>query len=310
MKIGKKFDIVLMNPPYGDRSNGGMFIDMQFVEKCNQICNHQIVIHPANRWVSNTKVGKTNAESKHLKSLTIVDANKIFNISVEWKYAGIFEYDNTNEYEETQITNLLDKIDNVRIDDRFDYFDSIKFGPDFLKIIINHKDTKKQLIEKYKTMVNDGHGFIYEENRLERGKRPYGVIKNGQQSLSRVKTYLKEGKYKYCLYKGSFNNDYDEVQEWKGQDPDKLFKGQICWLTNKENVKNNIKYWLECPLCDMWRKYKFGKTSTHCSYGNIPALDFEMDEDTFKEYVDTLNEFDKEEIKVLKKYKVHNADKL
>ena len=32
MNNGKKFDVVLMNPPYGDKSSGGMFLDMQFVK--------------------------------------------------------------------------------------------------------------------------------------------------------------------------------------------------------------------------------------------------------------------------------------
>ena len=100
---GKKFDIILSNPPYGDQSNGGMFLDMQFAEKLNKITDKLIIIHPANRWISNTKLGKTNAESKHLKSLEIIDANKEFNIKTRWRYAGIYEYDNLNEYEETLV---------------------------------------------------------------------------------------------------------------------------------------------------------------------------------------------------------------
>ena len=47
-----------------------------------------------------------------------------------------------------------------------------------------------------------------------------------------------------------------------------------------------------------------------CAYGQIPALNFEMSEDKFKEYVDSLNDFSKEDIETLKKYNVHNADKL
>ena len=313
MNKGKKFDIVLMNPPYGDPYNGGMYLDMQFVEKCNKICNKLIVIHPANRWISNTKLGKTNAESKHLKSLEIIDANKEFNIGTGWRWGGIYEYDNLNEYEETLVifNNKKTSID-LNYLNRVKYWKNIMFDSDLQKIVEKTNNLYKDLKNKYKTMVNDGHGFIYEENRLQRGKNTFGVIKKDQIRLERVKKYLKEGEYKYCLYKGSFNSEYNDVQEWKGQNPDELFKGQICWLTNKENVKNNIKYWLECPLCDLWRKYIFGNGggTSGCHYGEIPALDFEMNEDKFKEYVDSLNKFTKDEIKELKKFNIHNADKL
>lgn len=69
---------------------------------------------------------------------------------------------------------------------------------------------------------------------------------------------------------------------------------------------------MECPLFDLWRRYKFslGRGVADGVYGKLPALDFEMNEDKFKEYVDSLNDFTKEEIKQLKKYNVHNIDKL
>ena len=95
MNNGKKFDVILMNPPY---SNKEQFLDMNFVNKVNEISKTQIVIHPAKKWVSNTNIGKSNAESKHLKSIEIIDANDVFGINTEWKYAGIFEYDNIKEY--------------------------------------------------------------------------------------------------------------------------------------------------------------------------------------------------------------------
>ena len=90
---------------------------------------------------------------------------------------------------------------------------------------------------------------------------------------------------------------------------------KILWLTNKENVKNNIKYWLECPLADLWRMYKFklrprNNIVSGCASGEIPALDFEMNEKEFKDYVDSLNNFAKDEIKILKEFNIHNADKL
>ena len=313
MNNGKKFDVVLMNPPYGDKSSGGMFLDMQFVKKCNNISKMQISIHPANRWVSNTKIGKSNAESKHLKELEILDGNKAFNISTNWKWLGIFVYNNDVNYDTTNIIfNGSEDVLNLNYDDRVEYWNEIMFSNKLGNIIKKTKNLYDSLKSKYKTMINDGNGFIYEENRLQRGKKKYDINKKDQIGLSRVKKYLKEKTYKYCLYKGSGNHDYDEVQEWNGQDPDNTFNGQICWLTNKENVKNNIKYWLECPLCDLWRRFYMNgfKLVSMCAYGVIPALDFEMNESEFKKYVDSLNDFTKEEIQVLKYNKIHNSDKL
>ena len=53
--------------------------------------------------------------------------------------------------------------------------------------------------------------------------------------------YLTFTKVKVQLPDGNEANR-DIIKEWNGEDPDKLFNGQLCWLTNKENVKNNIKY--------------------------------------------------------------------
>ena len=48
-------------------------------------------------------------------------------------------------------------------------------------------------------MINDGHGFIYEENRLQRGKKKYNIMKTDQRNLERVRKYLKDGTYKYLF---------------------------------------------------------------------------------------------------------------
>ena len=310
---GKKFDIVLMNPPYAGAENGAVYLDMQFVKKTNEIANNVIAIHPLSRWSSNTKLGKTNADGKHLKIVEAIEADKYFDISLAAKYLVIYYYDNLKEYNNTTLLfNGEQTSVELNIESRIESFKEIKINNNTItKIIRDKKDLYNELKDKYNTMVNDGHGFVYDENRMHYGKR-FGANKDDQQSLSRVKEYLKSGKYKYCLYKGSFNNEYNKVQEWDEQDPDKLFRGQICWLMNSKRVKNNMKYWMECPLFDLWRRYNIpvGTASNGCAYGMLPALDFEQPESDFRKYVDSLNDFTVDEIEELKKFKVHNADKL
>ena len=314
----KPFDVCLMNPPYDDTNQ---FIDMQFVEKINKLANYQIVIHPAKRWCSETKIGKQNAESGHLKELEIVNSNEIFNINAKYKYGGIFYYDNKNKYDTYDVI-FNGNTTSIKYDDfkqRNEFLKTIDISNEIKTIIKSKESLYKELLNKYNTMVNDGHGFVYEEPDLKRGKRRYNIVKNDSVGLSEkrrdyYRQMLKDGKYKYCLYKGSFNNDYDEVQEWHGQDPFKFFNGHILWLTNSATVRDNIRYWLECPLCDMWRKYRFellsrNMTAGGCNYGEIPAFDFEMDTDKFRKEVDKLNDFTPDEIREMKKYNIHNIDK-
>lgn len=315
MNKGKKFDICLMNPPYPGAEQGGMYLDMQFVEKCNSISNINIVVYPGTRFNSNTKLGNILQGNGHLYSVDFFDADKVFKISTSWKYGGIYVYNNLIEHSNILVTNIAGETSTIGSDEnsRNSYIDTIRYSEDIISLVEKFKPLYDELKHKNNTMVNDQEDvFIYEENRLQRGKTRFGVNKKDQTKLSRVKEYLSSGKYKYCLYKGSFNHEYDEVQEWKGEDPHELFKGQICWLMNKTNVRDNIKYWLECPLADFWRKYYFkgGKGTPGCMYGNIPALDFDQPVKDFRAYVDSLNNFSKEDIKVLKEYNIHNANKL
>ena len=145
MKQGKKYDVIFMNPPY---SNKEQFLDMQFVKKCNNISKTQISIHPANRWISNTKIGKSNAESKHLKELEILDGNKAFNISTNWKWLGIFVYNNDVNYDTTNIIfNGSEDVLNLNYDDRVEYWNEIMFSDNVFSK--SPKEIDNYLFNKY-----------------------------------------------------------------------------------------------------------------------------------------------------------------
>lgn len=308
-----KFDIVLMNPPYGAKEDGN-YLDIKFTNKCLEISNKIISIQPA-KLSSKASIYKTFFSKNNIKNIELLNPYKAFGINPfgAYKYLGIFTIDSNKEFDNLNI--LLDnkkyEIDN-NFESRTEFIHKQNWSEDIIELINKFESTRQKLFDKFKTMVNDDHGFIYEENRLQRGKSWCNVTKKDNIKLNRVKEYLKNKKYKYCIYKGSGNHSYDKPQEWLGQDPDKLFKGQICWLTNKENVKNNIIYWMECPLFDLWRIYYFNhsKYCVGCAYGHLPALDFDQSEDSFKKYVDSLNDFSKDDIKILKEFNIHNAGKL
>lgn len=309
---GKKFDIILMNPPYGAKEDGN-YLDIKFTNKCIEICDKVISIQPA-KLTSNAGIYKTFFDQNIIEDIELLDPYNTFKINPfgAYKYVGIFNIDPNRTFDKLHLTlnNSEYNIENT-FEERSKFINEQNWDKNIRELIDKKEPLRKELFKKYNSMVNDGHGFIYEENRLQRGRR-FNVTKKDNHALDRVKRYLKDDKYKYCIYKGSGNHSYDKPQEWLHQDVDKLFKGQVCWLTNSENVKNNIIYWMETPIFDLWRLYYFNhsKYTVGCLYGHLPALNFEMNEKEFKDYVDSLNNFTKEEIQILKDNNIHNANKL
>ena len=302
----KKFDYIIGNPPYGSRE----------LQELDSKCLNYI-LHNGNKiiWImpfsiaSNGSNRKKLYNSNNIKKITLVDPNKSFSIGTNYKYLGIFELDTNKHYYHISIVDLNNNesvIENTK-EGRYICHINTLFNRNFINVVNKTTNIYKDLHNKYKRMVDDTEYFIYEENQVFRNK----TGKKGQSKLERVKKYLKEGTYKYCLYKGSFNNSYNEVQEWLNtENPDKIFNGQICWLCNNVNVRNNIKYWMESPLFDMWRKYYFGdsKAANCCIYGLLPALPFDMDENTFKTFVNNLYIFTEEDKKILREMNIHNID--
>lgn len=304
----KKFDIILSNPPYGSQTGGQTNLYFTFTYKYLELSNKILVVIPA-KINAASSFGQKLFDSKHVKEVELVD-NKLFNISLRTvESTSIFNIDVNNKYESFYLINLNGSKEQIKYDkeSRKKYMENKKYPSGILNIIDRFENLYNELKTKYKTMCDDNDDFIYEENKAKGGLHK----KEKQIKLSRVKSYLKNGKYKYCLYKGSFNNKYNQVQEFKGNYD--IFNGQVCWLTKYENVKNNIKYWMESPLFDLWRQYYMGYEGvslTNYYYSQIPALNFNQKEDKFKKYVNSLNNFTDEEIKVMIKFNIHNADKL
>ena len=93
MNKGKKFDIILMNPPYGH--TGSNTIHLQFVEKCLELSEKQIAIFPYT--FVTKKNNKSNNKfkekfSKYLKSIEEVDS-KLF-IGTAMPNTAIYLFDN------------------------------------------------------------------------------------------------------------------------------------------------------------------------------------------------------------------------
>lgn len=116
---GKKFDIVLMNPPY-DRS-----LHLKFLEKTIKIADNVISIQPV-RWLEEVNIQEVSSQakkyentiSKHIKDLEILYAEKSkkdFNVNLSVNL-GIYVCDNNGGYnykalsENSIIKKILDYI--------------------------------------------------------------------------------------------------------------------------------------------------------------------------------------------------------
>ena len=306
----KRFSVCVMNPPYSSIENGAS-LDIKFLDEVTNISDRVISIQPA-KMASKMKIYRRYFDRKHIKSIELISPKDAFGIASlgSWKYVGIYDIDSNNTYD-----NIIFYIDNDEKNIKNDESSLIEFVESFdtskqkiKKLAKKYENLYNDLLQRYKSLTVDNDDFIYEENHPPRGYAAKVIKKTYQTKLNRVKEYLKSGKYKYCIYKGSFNNDI--VKEWDGSDPDKIFKGQICWLTNKENVKNNLLYWLNCPLFNMWRETYLDRCANCYIYNLLPSLNFNKNEKDFKEYVDSLAKFDNEDIKILKEYNIKNHDKL
>lgn len=307
-----KFSFCIMNPPFGEQGVAGVFgneLDMCFTYKCANLANIIISIMPE-KIDSNLKYARSLYNDKHLKSINLYNANDTFGLhSYSYSHIGIYEIINDKSFDTIHITcqdkNIDENISNDLISRKNFHIIFVK-GKELVNFANRLKPLYDELKESYGTMCDDNDQFIYEENKPKGGK----IKKPKQIKLERVKKYLKTGKYKYCFFKGSFNHDYDAIQIFDGDIS--IFNGQICWLTKKENIFNNMIYWLESPLADFWRKYYIGTggpANCYC-YSVIPALNFDQPENKFRKYVDRLNNFNEQEIEILKNYNIHNAEKL
>lgn len=301
-----KIDLTIMNPPYSFKEDNNL--DMNIVEKCIDKSNETIIIMPNKLYYKFKSVDKFY-NNGNLKEQELKKVNEVFeNLSTVWEYISVYHIKNDgNSNKNFRVIHYTDNYEcNRTYENRCEIWDKIKYGKKLINVIEKFKPLYDELMTNYKSMVHDCKNFIYEENK----QGLYGIKKPQQIKLSRVKNYLKSGKYKFCLYKGSGNHEYDELREYEGDLS--IFNGQICWLTNNKNVYENMKYWINSPLFDLWRKFYFKgcKYAACWSYINIPAVNFNMKTSDFIDYIDSLNSFSKSDIKVLKDFNVHNVNTL
>lgn len=144
---GKKFDIILMNPPY-DRD-----LHIEFIRKCIGLCDTLINISPGG-FINNIGIHFSKQKShdiiKHLKDvefITIEDSNKYFNLGKNGiksdLHIGVYKHDYTegkptlNE----DVSNVYKKIRyTCKTNLRQHFINKSKFGKYGVRIFRMHYD--------------------------------------------------------------------------------------------------------------------------------------------------------------------------
>ena len=106
MNGGKKFDVVLMNPPYGSRKSGDENLHFKFVQKCLNFANKQVTIMPFRMYQStNKKYNLLKAEfEKYLISVEEIDSKEFVGTSMP--NVGIYTFDNNKRNDNVEIFHI------------------------------------------------------------------------------------------------------------------------------------------------------------------------------------------------------------
>ena len=138
---GKKFDIILMNPPYDKDSNGDQFY-VKFINKILKISNKAIIISPDNAFLS-----KAKSKNKELKE----NINKYKPELEIGKWESFDVHPNSNSC--ISIWNIINPNDKIKIGNK--YFDKQE------NIILNNNEYLEEFYNKLIKYINS-HDSIYD----------------------------------------------------------------------------------------------------------------------------------------------------
>lgn len=208
MSDGKKFDVVIMNPPYG--TFGGENTNLKFVEKCLDISKQQIVIMPSQlikRDSSSFKIYKEKF-NKYLYEVEEVDG-KVFN-SVSMQNPSIYLFDTNTKHNNLTIKYIngeIEKIEGGIINKDYSGFniyekEIIKYlytdNPNFFIYSPRDKNNLKFWIDKYLSKLPDDKLFMLTNSSNGSNKGPWNpcFISSKLGQILNNKKELEEELYK------------------------------------------------------------------------------------------------------------------
>lgn len=278
----KKFDICLMNPPYGH--TGSNTIHLQFVEKCLNITNNQIVIFPYSFVTKkNNKANNKYKEqfSKYLESIDEVNSKLFEGISMG--SCAIYKFsNNTNDFIEI---NTLDG-NSYKIESLLSLSNFSNYENEIIKYL---EENGSQDILGDCGRLNSWKPQVQGLNNKDREEKILELIKG---SLKKVKKYYEENPNSYGLLvnrangglngtalsskNGQILNSYNEFINFFKENL--LGIGYCALMFKSKNEALNCKESLKRPLLRFTLlRSQDDQNMTPKVYKYIPAIDWSDD---------------------------------
>ena len=277
---GKKFDIVLMNPPYG--SVGGDTLHLQFVDKCLNVADKQITIMPISFI---TKLNKNNDKykenfDKYLINVEEVD-KRVFKDIGPTVNLGIYTFDEDKTNANINITWL-----NKDGEDLKSLFDISEFSNYEKEIIQYLEKNGRQLIYWCQgSYPRKGH-----LSTLSKDEQEKLIKKNFEKNIKNIKQFYNKQSGASLIVNstngqmngtfmsskvGQIFDNYNDIEEFfKNRKP-----GYNILMFNTVKEAENCKIALQNPLLRFtcYRTQNDQAMRGERVYRYIPAIDWSND---------------------------------
>lgn len=208
---GKKFDVVLMNPPYGNRNTGDEFLHHKFVEKCLNICDKQIVVMP-NKLIYDTSRDKNRKHYKELydnRLITVEEYDSSLFTSTNMPNVAIFTFDKTNN----GTIKIIDINGNTK-------------QLDSLLNISQYNDFEKEIIKYLKIDIKDTNNYLCQvaKNEAQLDKWLNNLIKRGKTIFLTVNSA--NGGMNGTFFSKTVGKIFTNIEDLKNNFKER--KGAVC----------------------------------------------------------------------------------
>ena len=261
----KRFSVILMNPPFGNRNTGDEFIHHKFVEKCLYFTNILICIMPAKLCMYDTSKDKNRAHYKEVYNdrLTEVEAfdSKVFS-GTAMMTTAIHTFEKTNNGN-IHLINLDKSEKNTN-----SLFDLSQFN-DYEKDIAKYLEIDIKEANCYLCPVAKNYELLNkwaEDFVNKHGKKIY-VTSNSANGAMNAKWFSK-----------TVGNIFDNINDLKQNFKDR--KGAQCVIMIFDSIKEaeNCRDAMKRPLL-RWVLYRSqdDRTLRRKVYKYIPDIDWSDD---------------------------------
>lgn len=123
MNKGKKFDIILMNPPYGSDKSGDRYLHFKFVNKCLEFSDKQVVIMPVRMFKSDNKIYNQFKEKYDPSLISIEEVKSTLFEGTHMENTAIYYFNKSKKNNDI----IIIKYENGQVDHKKSLFDLSRF---------------------------------------------------------------------------------------------------------------------------------------------------------------------------------------